>query len=199
MDNKQYQAVQTYLNDLISVKERADRTDVARRKRGENSYCSKLKVSSLEECYIINTTGEKRHWTVVIRYGKRYFFGYKIFCECGEVTINVNVLTEHFIEQYRGRYNMYSSPISKVLFDIAGNTAKSTKASTERFENALSLGNRCCVPVAIDTCCWRNRVVVITTFITCLNVQDKKVSNLHNAAFEMSEKIKNTFRENINL
>ena len=94
---------------------------------------------------------------------------------------------------------MFSSPISKVLFDIARNTSKSTKASTERFDNALSLGNRCCVPVAIDTCYWRNRVVVVTTFITCLNVQDKKVSKLHNAANEVSELIKNTFGENINL
>ncbi len=195
MNDKDFKAVQSYISDVGTLAERAIRTDKARRKRGEKIYCSRLNVPYLEECYIINPDGQKGICSIVISYGNRYYYCDTFYQVDGTTILNVNVFTSHFLERYRCRNNMYATSIENVLFDIVKNSTMNTQAHTERFDRALVMNNNCCIPVQVERIFVKGQRIMVTTYITYLNEQDKKVRNLGIAAQNVDNEVNKMFDE----
>ena len=194
VNNIVFQMLSSYIMDYNSVMERAQRTDIARRKRGQNCYVSQLKVPNIEECYVINISGESGLQTVVMRYGDRYCFLTEFYSLDGVIFPSIVVLTKHVIERYRVRNNMYTSPMSILLFDILTNT-NSVQAGTGRFETALSMKNGLVVPVESSTIVFFGKKFLVNVFITCLSIQDFKVRQLHREARIIKQQMKTRFGE----
>lgn len=187
-----FQMLSSYIMDYNSVMDRAQRTDIARRKRGQNCYVSQLKVPNIEECYVINFIGKEKEFFIVMRYGNRYC----LFCEyltlTGDIGQGLIVLTRHFIDRYRVRNNMYASPMSSLLYDILSNL-DSTQTKTERLGTAMSMKNGFVVPLEKNHIMYCGRFYQITVFKTCLSIQDYKVMQLHKKVVIVNQQFETRF------
>lgn len=187
-----FEILSRYLTDYSLVLDRAKRTDIARRKRGEKCYVSQLKVPNIDECYVINISGQPNIKYIVMRYGNRYCYFNELHSLTGDIRPGLIILTKHFIDRYRVRNNMYASPTSSVLYDILSN-ASSTQTETERLGTALSMKNGCVVPLREIDILYRRKPYVIAVFTTCLNIQDYKVRQLHKEASIVDQRFETKF------
>lgn len=167
-----------YMDDFDLVTERADRTEQAKRKQGISTYCSKLNIRGMEECYVVNVSEKWVNRTIVFKYGRIFCFSQVDVSVDGNLFKTLNVITDHFYNRYCERNNLYGKPVKDVLYDILSNLDEATEATSPKYKLAMSFPNGNVVPVSKYICNYYS-IDHLRLFITCLNNRTPNVKHLH--------------------
>lgn len=193
MEKDTFKIANKYYSDLEFLRDRIVRTV---NKRGNSTYISKINAPYIDEFYVANTCGSKDYVDIIDKIDGCYCYATQFYRVDGTVIDKVNVFSKHFLEQYRNRNNMYTTPIKNVLYDIILNITHCCTAHTDKFDKAVSMNNNCVAPIKGYTHnLGFNRTVRVDVFLTCLNVQDCKVKKLHNNADKTLETVNSIFGE----
>ena len=183
-----------YANDFRLLIDRVGRTIDARYKRGETRYISRINNPYVDECYVANISGDKDNFTLIIKYDNVYVFSTDFYNQTiGKIVPSINILTKHFLEQYRGRNNLYSTPTKDFLYNVITSIGGSISPSTDKFQRAAVMRNDCVAPITENLRIINGKEMIVSVFITCLNVKDRKVTKILNIAKAVEDEVDKVF------
>lgn len=88
----------------------------------------------------------------------------------------ITVISDHALDRYRCRMNMYAAPIEKVLFDIAENYVTAKSGVNDRFPSGYALlNNGALFVIEQDSVRMWGRMIVVRVVLTVLDQPDRKI------------------------